>query len=109
MGVEPPRHATLMGLEVTNAAGYARYRAGMTPILETFGGRFEHDFVVAEVLHSSAGKRINRVFVLSFPDADARARFFADPAYRRVRAEHFEPSVAQSSVLATFAMGVPAG
>jgi hypothetical protein len=45
-------HVILMGLEVTDHASYARYRARMTPILESHGG-FEpavaRGFVLAEL------------------------------------------------------------
>jgi uncharacterized protein (DUF1330 family) len=94
MAADAPRHVSWMGLEVTDSARYARYRAGMAPILAVHGGRFEHDFEVSKVVSSSASGRINRVFALSFPDAAMRARFFADGHYRRVRAELFEPAVA---------------
>jgi uncharacterized protein (DUF1330 family) len=94
MAADAARHVTWVGLEVTDDALYARYRAGMTPILETYGGRFDHDFVVSHVLRSSGSDRINRVFALSFPNREARARFFGDERYRRVRAACFEPAVA---------------
>jgi uncharacterized protein (DUF1330 family) len=99
MAADTARHVTWMGLEVRDAARYARYRARMAPILESFGGRFEHDFAVAGVLSPGASPRINRVFALSFPDAATRARFFADEGYRRIRGEWFEPAVASSEVL----------
>jgi uncharacterized protein (DUF1330 family) len=79
MPVEARRQHTLMGLEVRDPELYARYRSAMRPLLEARGGRFEHDFEVARVLVSSASTRMNRVFVLSFPDAAAREGFFGDP------------------------------
>jgi uncharacterized protein (DUF1330 family) len=88
----------LMGLEVTDEASYARYRAGMTPILEAHGGSFGCDFVVAKVLKGPS-ERLNRVFTISFPDRAARERFFANPRYREVRAQHFEPAVARAITL----------
>ena len=45
-------------------------------------------------------ERLNRVFTISFPDRMTRERFFANPRYREVRAEHFEPAVARAIVLA---------
>ena len=100
MAADRTRHVTWMGLEVRDSARYARYRERMGPILTSLGGRFDHDFEVARVLTSSASPRINRVFALSFPDADARARFLADERYRQIRAELFEPSVASHEILA---------
>ena len=99
MAADHGRHVVLMGLEVTDDASYARYRAGMTPILESYGGSFGCDFVVAEVLKGPS-ERLNRVFTIAFPDRATQARFFADARYRAVRAEHFERAVAQSIVLA---------
>jgi uncharacterized protein (DUF1330 family) len=107
MGADRSRHVTWTGLEVRDAERYARYRAEMAPLLEHHGGRFEHDFEVARVLAPSAGKRINRVFALSFPDAGARERFFGDARYRRIRAAHFEPAVASREELAVFTQRLP--
>lgn len=101
MAAEGARHVTWTGLEVRDAARYARYRGLIAPLLEEFGGRFEHDFAVAGVLASHASPRINRVFALSFPDPGSRARFFADARYRRIRAEWFEPAVASHEALGT--------
>jgi uncharacterized protein (DUF1330 family) len=108
MAADAPRDVSWLGLEVTNPARYARYRAGIAPILTAHGGRFEHDFEVSKVLRSGASGRINRVFALSFPDAAARARFFADEHYRRVRAEWFEPSVASVEELTSCSIPEPA-
>jgi uncharacterized protein (DUF1330 family) len=99
MAAERGRHVILMGLEVIDDASYGRYRAGMTPILETYGGSFACDFVVAKVLKGPS-ERLNRVFTIAFPDRETRTRFFADARYREVRAEHFEPAVARVVVLA---------
>jgi uncharacterized protein (DUF1330 family) len=99
MAADRNRYVVLMGLEVTDDAAYARYRAGMTPILESYGGSFGCDFVVARVLKGPS-ERLNRVFTIAFPDRAMQARFFADARYRQVRAEHFERAVAQSIVLA---------
>jgi uncharacterized protein (DUF1330 family) len=98
MAADEGRDVTLFGLEVTDDAGYTRYREAMTPILARFGGAFGCDFVVARVLLGPS-PRINRVFTIAFPDAASRERFFADEAYRAVRKQWFEPSVAAVAVL----------
>lgn len=95
------RHEILVGLRVTDDAAYDTYRAGMRPILETFAGSFRRDFRVSESL-AGGDPAVNRVFILSFPSADAKERFFADPAYKAVRAAHFDRSVAHSDIIATF-------
>lgn len=99
MAADRKRYVALMGLEVTDDASYARYRAGMTPILESYGGSFGCDFVVAKVLKGPSD-RLNRVFTIAFPDRATQTRFYADARYRAVRAEHFEPAVAEAVVLA---------
>lgn len=81
----------LVGLTVKDEAGYAAYRAAMTPLLEARGGSFGVDVRVAEVLRGAPA--INRLFTVRFPSAAARDAFFADPAYLEVRARLFEPSV----------------
>jgi uncharacterized protein (DUF1330 family) len=98
MSADTERVVTLFGLEVTDDAGYARYREAMTPILTRYGGAFGCDFVVARVLRGP-NDRINRVFTITFPDAVTRERFFADEDYRKVRAQWFTPSVASAAVL----------
>jgi uncharacterized protein (DUF1330 family) len=100
MVAEPDRHVMLMGLEVIDEAGYARYRTAMTSILERFGGAFEHDFEIAKVLRGD--DRINRVFTIAFPDRSAREQFFADASYRAVRERFYEPAVASATLLAEF-------
>jgi len=98
MGADGGRHVRLVGLEVRDEAGYARYREAMAPILASYGGAFGCDFVVARVL-VGPDPRINRVFTLVFPDRDRRERFFADKEYLAVRARWFEASVGAVEVL----------
>lgn len=98
MPADAERLVTLFGLEVTDDAGYARYREAMTPILTRYGGAFGCDFVVARVLRGP-NDRINRVFTITFPDASTRDRFFADEEYLKVRSRWFTPSVARADVL----------
>ena len=104
---EARRFVVLLGLEVADEEGYARYRAAMRPILAGFGGAFGCDFRVSEVLLGPA-PGINRVFTLVFPDRRRREAFFADEAYRRVRAAHFAPAVKSAAVLGEFEACAPA-
>jgi uncharacterized protein (DUF1330 family) len=91
MDADPDGYVLLFALEVADDASYARYREAMTPILESYGGRFGVDFVVSRVLRGP--ERVNRVFSMRFPDRGSQERFFADAAYRAVRSAHFEPAV----------------
>lgn len=95
-------HEILVGLMVTDDALYGEYRAAMLPLLERAGGRFRYDFKVAETLRAEGGASINRVFTICFPSLAAREAFFADEAYRAVRARFFEPAVAASALLAAY-------
>jgi uncharacterized protein (DUF1330 family) len=104
---DPAGFHSLVALHVTDDDGYRRYRAGMTPLLAGYGGRFLHDFVVAEALQSAADHPVNRVFVLVFPDRAAKEAFFADPAYRAVRAEHFAGAVAGATIIAEYEQQEP--
>ena len=82
-----------MGLHVTDEALYARYRAGMQPILAAHHGRFRYDLDVAAVRLNEEGKPINRVFVISFATRADNDAFFLDLEYQQVRNECFKPSV----------------
>lgn len=96
------RVETLMGLEVSDDAGYARYREGMEPILKRYGGGFGYDFVVSRVLRSQTAKPINRVFTIYFPSIEQRTAFFNDEAYLAVKRQHFVAAVAHVTQLAQF-------
>ena len=102
--VEPgmSSYETLVGLEVTDEAGYQRYREGMTPILGSYGGRFRWDFRVEEVLKGERDEPLNRVFVLSFPDVESKEAFFRDPDYLAVRKEFFDRSVGAVARIAEY-------
>lgn len=101
------RYVMLMGLLVVDAERYRRYRAGMTPILQRYGGGFGYDFAVSEVLKSESQKPINRVFTIMFPSSEIAQSFFGDPEYLAVRSALFEGAVAAVSTLATFVEPVP--
>ena len=83
----------IMGLDVTNDDEYQKYRDGMGPILESFGGSFGFDFKIAEVLKSKTEDSINRVFTIDFPSKEVMDNFFSDPSYLEVKSKYFESSV----------------
>jgi len=97
------RFEMLVGLEVLDEERYAEYRAAMKPILHRMGGRFTCDFrvggVLTEDVTGEVDARINRVFVLSFPDEGVKEAFFGDAGYARVREEWFEGAVGVVRVL----------
>lgn len=92
----------LVGLNVTDDEGYQAYRDGMMPILDSYGGGFGYDFKVSEVLRSETEAPINRVFTIWFPDEETMNAFFSDAEYLEVRRRHFEPSVADTTVIAKY-------
>jgi uncharacterized protein (DUF1330 family) len=92
----------LVGLNVVENAEYAVYRKKMTPILERYGGGFRYDFSVSETLRSETDKKINRIFIIYFPDAETQKLFFEDSDYLAVKNEHFEASVSSTTIIAEF-------
>lgn len=85
----------LMAMNVVDEAGYARYRAEMTPLLHDFGGSFRFDFRIAETLKSETSHPITRVFILSFPNQSVRDAFFSDERYLSIRKRHFDAAVGE--------------
>lgn len=92
----------LVGLHVVDDAGYQSYRDEMTPILKSYGGGFGYDFKVSEVLKSKTAAPINRVFTIYFPNEDSRNLFFANDEYLQIRQRHFEKSVTDTTIIATY-------
>ena len=90
---------TLVGLDVADNDGYQAYRDAMLPLLERIGGGFRYDFTIAKTLRNSAGHEINRVFIIYFPNRQARDRFFDDEAYREIRGRLFETSVRDATII----------
>ena len=96
------RFEILVGLHVHDNTEYDLYRAGMTPMLHAMGGSFRQDMHVSEQLKGEEEGKINRIFVISFPDKATNDRFFADEAYKQVRAKHFDAAVESSVILASY-------
>lgn len=95
-------HEVLVGLQVSDEAGYRRYREGMTPLLKACGGSFRYDFRVSEVLRSETPEPINRLFVIAFPSREVKEQFFSNPEYLAIRARHFDSSVEAVTRMAAF-------
>ena len=92
----------LVGLQVDDRDVYTQYRAEIKPLLQSAGGEFRYDFEVRHALVNSSGHPINRVFVLAFPDADARARFFNDDRYLSIRNRLFNNAVSGTTIIAEY-------
>ena len=93
---------TLVGLYVTDDDLYQKYREGMLPILQTYGGGFGYDFKVSEVLRSEVEEPINRVFTIFFENEDAMNKFFTNEKYIEIRNKYFEPSVSATTIISKY-------
>lgn len=94
MGASQPEHVSVVALDVIDQELYAAYRAHMQPSLQRYGGRFEYDLAIAQVLKQPGKTPFNRLFTLIFPSKQAKERCFADPSYLEVRRRFFDPAVA---------------
>lgn len=92
----------LVGLNVTDENNYQNYRDGMMPILKSYGGGFNYDFIVSNVLKSQTENKINRVFTIYFPDKETAGKFFSDPEYLKVRKTFFEKSVDSATLISEY-------
>ncbi len=98
-------HQMVVAMNVTDEAGYGRYRSAMAPVLARHGGRFAHDFRVAETLQTDAPHAVTRVFMLEFSDPVAVDPFFADPEYLAAKAAHYDEAVDGYTVLSAYETG----
>lgn len=89
----------IVAMHVADATSYAHYREHMMPILASYGGAFQYDFVVAETLRGEFNHQVNRLFCIRFPSAAAKEAFFADAAYHQVRSTYYAPAVAGRTLL----------
>ncbi|MEE8289274.1 MAG: DUF1330 domain-containing protein [Nitrosomonadaceae bacterium] len=92
----------LVGLNVVDDEAYQSYRDEMTPILKSYGGGFGYDFKVSEVLKSKTETPINRVFTIYFSSEDSMNSFFSNDDYLKIKKRHFEKSVADTTIIATY-------
>ncbi len=92
----------LVGLNVVDDEAYQSYRDEMTPILKSYDGGFGYDFKVSEVLKSKTEAPINRVFTIYFSSEDSMNSFFSNDDYLKIKKRHFEKSVADTTIIATY-------
>ncbi|MDD5211104.1 MAG: DUF1330 domain-containing protein [Sulfuricurvum sp.] len=92
----------VVGLYITDEDRYKRYREGMLPILEAFGGGFSYDFKVSEVLKSEVKEKINRVFIIYFKNEESMNLFFSDTKYIDIKEKYFVSSVSDVTKIAEY-------
>ncbi len=92
----------LVGLNIVDDEAYQSYRAEITPILKRYGGGFGYDFKVSEVLKSTTEAPINRVFTIYFSTEDSMNSFFSNDEYLKIKHRHFEKSVTDTTIIATY-------
>ncbi len=74
----------------------------MSPILLSYGGGFGYDFKISEVLKAKTEALINRVFTIYFSNQDSMNSFFSNDEYVKIKARHFEKSVTDTTIIATY-------
>ncbi len=92
----------MVAMNVIDEALYQKYRQAMLPILQQHGGGFRYDFVVAKTLQSAADHPVTRVFAIYFASPQQRTAFFANPDYRKIRAQYFDQAVAGRTTIAEY-------
>ncbi len=92
----------LVGLNVIDDDAYQLYRDEMTPILMSYGGGFGYDFKISESLKSETEAPINRVFTIYFLNEDSMNSFFSNDEYLKIKERHFEKSVTDTTIIATY-------
>ena len=92
----------LIGLNVIDDEEYQLYRDEMSPIFLSYGGRFGYDFKISEVLKSKTEAPINRVFTIYFSNEDSMNSFFSNDEYLKIKERHFDKSVTDRTVIATY-------
>ena len=93
-----------VALHVTDETMYQEYRKEMSPILESYNGGFRYDFKISEVLKSETENKINRVFIIYFPDKETSVKFFNDPEYLKVKEQYFLNSVAELTNISEYTL-----
>ncbi len=93
---------SLVGLHIVIEEGYRMYRNEITPILKSYGGGFGYDFKISDVLKSKTKAPINRVFTIAFPNQNSQDSFFSNEEYLKIRKRHFEKSVSNTTIIATY-------
>ena len=92
----------LVGVNVVDETAYQSYREKMAPILKNYGGGFNCDFKIAEVVKAPTESPINRVFTIFFASDESKAGFFSDEYYLEVKHEHLEKAVSSSTIIAVY-------
>ncbi len=92
----------LVGLNVIDDEEYQLYRDEMSPILLSYGGGFGYDFKLSEVLKSKTEAPINRVFTIYFSNEGSMNSFFSNDEYLKIKERHFEKSVTDTTIIATY-------
>lgn len=92
----------LVGLNVLDSDGYQAYRKKMTPLLTHVGGHFRYDFTIAQTLKRETDHKINRVFVICFPDSESKDKLFNSDEYKKIKQQFFEKSVESTTIISEY-------
>ena len=88
----------IANIEVTDAAGFERYRAGVSAIIAQYGGRYLVRGGAVTAVEGTPG--INRLVVLEFPTMDQLRTFYDSAEYApllklRLASSHSETVLAE--------------
>ena len=72
-----------VNIEVSDPAGYAEYRTGVTPMIHKHGGEYLARGGAAELIEGDWTP--SRVVLLKFPDMAALQAFLNDPEYQPLK------------------------
>lgn len=92
----------LVGLNVADNDGYQNYRDRMTPLLVKLGGSFRYDFTIAQTLKSETKDTINRIFVICFPNSEAKDNLFNNDEYKQIKEQFFEKAVENTTIISEY-------
>ena len=92
----------LVGLNVKDDNMYSQYREAMKPLLLTYGGGFDCDFKLSEVLLPANSDDLNRLFIIYAKNKKSMDSFFSDPEYKKIQDQYFNNSVARKMLFAHF-------
>ena len=72
----------IVTFDITDAAGYAEYVAGVLPLLRQHGAEL---LVADSAVEAWEGRAPGRAVLLKFPSAQAARNWYNDPAYAPVK------------------------
>ena len=89
-------------ISVQDAAGFDRYRAGVLPVITTYGGRYIVRGGAMDVLEGTSPERL---VIVEFPTMDAARAFYRSPDYAPLLALRMQSTEAEVVLVEGFPPG----